>query len=301
MRDAFDDIERELRAVRPVPGAAVASRRCRRSRSSRCSRSAAAPRWRPRGSRATRTPSARARSSRCGPLRDTSRAPACSYSNRQPKPVLGDVALLHGIAATLPELSTPAEGADPERILDLARMPPSGMVLRQTVRTVDLAGGVRLTVYVVQGPHREHRDAAACTAARKRRAAQLATGEVLAAAERRIDAMRDTTPEQQMLFVSLQEPGVSGSFSVGLSVLPREPLKPGIIGSGSGANGDPRYLGIADPRVDRIHVEPERGRPKTAHVHQGFYAFTLARGLGKVRLREFDAAGATLRTFSLRG
>ena len=300
MRDAFDDIERQLaqatraRRRRRVPqmpalalvavlalggGAAVAATRIASD---------------PDAERAGEKLAMRA-------VRDTSRASACSYSNRQPKPVLGDVALLHGIAATLPELNTPAEGADPERILDLARMPPSGMVLRQTVRTVDLAGrraadGVRRPGPAPRAPRRRgvHRGPqAARGTARDGRSPRSRR------APDRHDARHDAGAADAVR--ALREPGVSGSFGVGVSVLPREPLKPGIIGSGSAANGDPRYLGIADPRVDRIHVEPERGRPKTAHVDQGFYAFTLARGLGKVRLREFDAAGATLRTFSLRG
>ena len=302
MKDAFDDLERDLRAAvrarrRPrlvrTPllalvaalvlggGGAVAATQIKSSPDERREGLVLAERA----------------------INDTRDVGACSHEGKPEQTIVTDIPVLPAIARALPALTKP----DPNGVVPV-RSPVTGRVLRDTARMIPLAGGVRLRVYVLDGPDLTARtDPRACLAARRARVAELAAGRsqaVRAAAERRLMEMRDTAPGLQTLWVVALLHKGEGGFGAGLRLRPDDRLGPGIVSSGSigrFASGGRRYVGIADPRTARVLVDPAHGRSKTVHVHQGFYSFALPRGSGHVDLREVDSAGATVREFPLRG
>jgi hypothetical protein len=94
--------------------------------------------------------------------------------------------------------------------------------------------------------------------------------------------------------------GSNGGGGSGTPVASGTPLRPGIVMSGSDRRAGHRYVGIAGPRTARVLVEPARGRGRAPRVVQGFYSFSLYGGRDRVRMREVDAAGVTVRSFWLR-
>jgi hypothetical protein len=235
-------------------------------------------------------------------INDTRDAGGCSHAGKPRETIVTDIPVLPAIARALPALTKP----DPNGVVPV-RSPVTGRVLRDTARIIPLAGGVRLRVYVLDGPDLTARtDPRACLATRRARVAELAAGRsraVRAAAERRLMEMRDTAPGLQTLWILTRHKGDGGS-GVGLRLRPDDHLRPGIVSTGSigrSARGGRRYVGIADPRTARVLVDPVHGRSKTVHVDQGFYSFALPRGSGHVDLREVSGTGATVRAFPLRG
>ena len=74
------------------------------------------------------------------------------------------------------------------------------------MRTLEFAGGLRLTVCVLDGGIVPEQDPEACAAARRARAAELASGELLAAVERRLAALGRAQVGGQTLYMSSDGP-----------------------------------------------------------------------------------------------
>lgn len=301
MKDAFDDLERDLRA-------AVRSRR-RRPRLLRTPMLALAAALALGGGGAVAATQIKSSPDErhAGVLlaeraiNDTHDTGGCSHAGKPRQTVVTGIPVLPAIARALPALTKP----DPNGVVPV-RSPATGRVLRDTARMIPLPGGLRLRVYVLDGPDLTARtDPQACIATRRAHLAELAAGRsqaVRAAGERRLMGMRDTAPGLQTLWIHALKKDGSGN-GVGLRLRPGDPLRPGVVASGSVgrfSNGARRYVGIADPRSVRVLVDPAHGHSKTASVHQGFYSFALPKGAGHVDLREVDASGATVRAFPLR-
>ena len=301
MKDAFDDLERDLRA------AVRARRRPRLVRMPVLALAAALVLGGGGAVAATRiatSPSAEREGIALAhrAVGDTIAAPACGRPAKTGRTTVGDGPVLPEIARLLPGLTRPAR--------EVLRHPhySAGTLLRSTARVIELSGDLRLSVFVIEGPDLTARaDPAGCAAARRARAIELAAGHSAAvrlAAEREIAGMRDTAPGLQTLWVQLSLGKGKGGFGTGMRLRPSDRIGPGIVASGSNgrfADGARRYVGIADPRTARVLVDPAHGRSKAARVQEGFYKFALPPGSGHADLRELDAAGATVRTFPLRG
>jgi hypothetical protein len=300
MKDAFDDLERDLRA-------AVRSRRRPRLLRTPMLALAAALVLGGGGAVAATQIKSSPDERREGAvlaeraINDTRDVGGCSQAGKAT--MVTDAPVLPAIARALPALTKP----DPHGVVPV-RSAVTGRVLRDTARMIPLAGGVRLRVYVLDGPDLTARaDPQACIATRRARVAKLAAGHpqaVRAAADRRLTQMRDTAPGLQTLWVRVSGGKGLGGFGTGMRIRPDDRLGPGIIATGSigrFADGGRRYVGIADPRTERVHVDPAHGPSKSARVHQGFYSFALPKGSGHVDLREVDAAGATVLESPLRG
>ncbi len=244
MKDAFDDLERDLRA-------AVRARRRRRLPSAPVFAVIGALVLGGGGAVAATQIARDPHVDREGEklamqaATDTRRAPGCEHPTRFTHSVI-DGPLLPSIARALPALTRPAAHPAP--------LPRSvtGAVLRDTSRTVDL-GDVRLRIYVVQGPDAiSHADPEACLAARRARVAELTADRstaVRVAAERAVMRLRSTAPGLQTLYVNvLLGPG-EGGFGVGLRLRPGDAVPRGIVTTGGGLS-----LGIADPRAVRVRV-----------------------------------------------
>jgi hypothetical protein len=302
MKDAFDDLERDLRA-------AVRSRRRPRLLRTPMLALAAALVLGGGGAVAATQIKSSPDERRQGialaerAINDTHDTGGCSHAGKPKQTVVTGIPVLPAIARALPALTKP----DPRGVVPV-KSPVTGRVLRDTARMIPLAGGLRLRVYVLDGPDLTARtDPQACIATRRARVAELAAGRsqaVRAAADRRLMEMRDTAPGLQTLWIHELNRG-GGGGGVGLRLRPGDPLGPGIVLSGSigrfVTSGGRRYVGIADPRTVRVRVNPAHGPSKSVRVHQGFYSFALPRGAGHVDLREVDAAGAAVRAFPLRG
>jgi hypothetical protein len=307
MKDAFDDLERDLRA-------AVRARRRPRLRRTPMLALAAALALGGGGALAATQIKSSPKDDRAGAklarsaVVDTYHSPAC---RRPTKPdrrhVVGDGPVLPSIARLLPSLTHPPAKGAAGSLSDFHY--GSGTLLRSTARVVTLAGGLRLTVFVIQGPDLfGPADPAACTKARLARVDKLAahrSAAVRAAAEREVSRQRDTAPGLQTLWLQLSLGKRRGGFGTGVRLRPDDPIGPGIVASGSsgssGIDGGRRYVGIADPRTVQLLVDPAHGHSKTVRVHENLYSFALPKGSGHVDLREVDAAGATVRSFPLRG
>ena len=300
MKDAFDDLERELRS-------AVRARRRPRLLRTPIIALAAALALGGGGALAATQIKSSPDERHDGVLiaeraiDETRDAGGCRPADRSRETVT-DIPVLPAIGRVLPALTKP----DPRGAVPV-RSAVRGRVLRDTARMFPLAGGVRLRVYVLDGPDLTARiDPQACIAARRARVAELAAGRsraVRAAADRRLTQMRDTAPGLQTLWVRVSPGKDVGGFGVGIRVRPDDQLAPGIItsgGIGRFAGDGQRYLGIADPRTARVLVDPAHGASKAVRVHEGFYSFALPRGAGHVELREVDGSGATVRSFPLR-
>jgi hypothetical protein len=300
MKDAFDDLERDLRA-------AVRSRRRPRLVRTPLLALVAALVLGGGGAVAATQIKSSPDEQRAGVLlaeravKDTHDVGGCRPAGRAT--TVTDAPVLPAIVRALPALTK----RDPHGVVPV-RSAVRGRVLRNSARMIPLAGGVRLRVYVLEGPDSTARiDPPACIATRRARVAKLAAGRspaVRAAADRRLMQMRDTAPGLQTLWVRVSGGKDAGGFGIGIRVRPEDRLRTGILTSGGIGRfmGDGlRYVGIADPRTARVRVDPAHGASKTARVHQGFYSFALPKGSGHVDLREVDAAGATVRAFPLRG
>jgi len=284
MKDAFDDLERDLRA-------AVRARRRRRLPSVPMLAVLVALALGGGGALAAtqlaRDPHVEREAARLATraANDTIRAQGCEHPRRFARSVI-DGPLLPSIARALPALARPPAHPAP--------IPRSvtGAVLRNSSRIVRV-DGIRLRTYVVQGPDAiSHVDPAACLAARRARVRELSARRPLAvrvAAERVVVGLPSTAPGLQTFYVNVLLGRGEGGFGEGRRLRPGDPLRTGIYMHGD-VPGGTRYVGIADPRTDRIRV---RGR--TVRVADGFYSFALARGHATVH--ELDASGATIRRF----
>jgi hypothetical protein len=110
----------------------------------------------------------------------------------------------------------------------------------------------------------------------------------------------------QTLWVSAKIIGRSATGGSGTPVRPGQPLRSGLLFSGSVGRHRSVYVGIADPRASRVLVRVHRGSrvpgmPASAPVKQGFYAVVLPAGTGPVRLSEVTANGGRLGVVNLRG
>jgi hypothetical protein len=275
MRDAFDDLERDLRA-------AVRARRRRRL--------PAAPALVLIGALAlggggavaatqiARDPDAEREGAKLAQqaASDTVRAPGCEHPTRFTRSTI-DGPLLPSIARALPALARPAAHPAP--------VPKSvtGAVLRDTSRIIDL-GRVRVRTYVVQGPDAiSHADPEACLDARRARVEELAANRPAAVrveAERAVVRLRSTAPGLQTLYANVLLGRGEGGFGVGFRLRPGEAVPTGIVAG----DGD-RWLGIAHPGTVRVRV-----KSKTARVVDGFFVIAA-----KGRVTELAADGSVVR------
>jgi hypothetical protein len=242
-------------------------------------------------------------------VRDTQMLPPCVPAVASRSLVLSDAVPLPEIRAVLPALGRPAASQNQQRALAMLPQGPGGPMLRRTVRAVPAQGGVTLLVYVQQGVGaREVRDPEGCGEARRERAATLDKGRsehVKRWAERRLAELADTVPGLQTLTVFMRVPGQSGMPGGGTLVRPGQPLRPGLVASGSAGGHRHVYTGIAGPHAARVLVRGKRGAPVrnapgSVPVRQGFYAVVLPAGTGPVHLHEVTANGTTLRVLTLR-
>jgi hypothetical protein len=214
------------------------------------------------------------------------------------------------MVSAVPALATPATPEDQQEALALLpRAWPAGPVLRRTLRVIPV-GNATLVVSVQQGVGvGAVRDPEGCAAARRDRAATLSEGrpdDVKRWAERRLAQLADTVPGLQTLWVMARVPGQSGMPGGGTLVRPGQPLRPGLLVTGSAGHGRQIYAGIVPGRAARVvirdkHGHRVRGVSASSPVHQGFYAVVLPRGTGPVRLRAVSGEGATLAAVRLRG
>jgi hypothetical protein len=243
---------------------------------------------------------------------DTARLPACAHLGGPARaPVLTEAAPLPAIVAALPALGRPASAVEQQRAQSLLSPGATG-VLRQTLRTVAMPGGLRLLVYVEQGMGFVGlRDPAACARARRARMAQLARGRSEAVrrhALRRLAELRDTLAGLQTLwlFAETRGSGERHGGGAGVPVSPGAPVRPGLLFGGGTRDHASIYAGIARRRTARLLVRPERRaaarriRMKTVPVRDGLWALRLPRGTGPVRLVEVASDGVVLGTIDLR-
>ena len=301
MNDAFDTLERDLRR-------AVRARRARRVR--RALVLAVAAVLALAGVAASRIADApdREREVQSEPekaavdrvfikaIQATRRRPECRPARNALPPQVGELPLTPAIGSVLPALAKPPRSGDAQRAVELMRgSGTGGTILRQSARTLEFAGG-RLTVWVLDGGFVSEEDPEGCAAARRARAAELASGELLAAVERRLAALGSAQVGGQTLYVSSDAPGVSGAF---ISGFPSEPkLRTGILDRHDIDEDTRRYAGIvSSPRAAWVRITPTRGLVQDVRVIDGFYVFTLRRGAGRARLTEQTLGGKPIRSF----
>jgi hypothetical protein len=287
MRDAFDDLERDLRA-------AVRARRRRRLPSTPVLGVLAVLALGGGGAVAAtqiaRDPDVEREGAKLAAqaAADTIRSPGCEYPSRFTQSVI-DGPLSPAIARALPALTRPP--AQPRAVPRSV----TGAVLRDTSRIVRLPG-VRLRIYVVQGPDAiSHADPVACLAARRARVRALTAGRspaVGVAAERAVMRLLSTAPGVQTLYVNVLLGRGEGGFGEGRRLLPNDRLGAGIYTFGD-VPGGRRYVGIAGPRTVSVRVAGRR-----VPVVEGFYSFVARKR--HPRVQELDASGAVLRAFRSR-
>jgi hypothetical protein len=299
MKDAFDTLERELRR-------AVRARRARRARRAlvlavaavlalagvAASRIADAPdREREVAGQPEKTAVDRVF---IKVIQATRMRPECRPARKTAAPQLDVLPLAPSIGSVLPALGKPPRSGNAQRAADLMRNSGTGgTILRQSARTLEFAAG-RVTVWVLDGGFVPEEDPEACATARRARAAELASGELLAAVERRL-ASAGRQVGGQTLYLSADAPGVSGAF---ISGFPSEPkLRTGIVDRHDLSENTRRYIGIASrPGVAWVQVEQARRMIQEIRVRDGFYVFTLERGSGRARLTETTLGGKPVRT-----
>ena len=303
MRDAFDDLERDLRR-------AVRARRARRVRRTLVVAVAAVLALAGvAASQIARAPDVE-REVAVKPsepevdrvlievVKATSRRPECQPTDVDLPAQPAARPLVPQIATVLPALAKPRSGADPQRAVEILRgSSTTGTIVSQSVRTLTFAGGLQLTVFVLDDGTVPEQDPEACAAARRARAAELASGELLAAVERRIPGAGLRLIGRQTLYLSLIGPGDPGPHTTGFMTVPK--LRTGIVQRG-GLGSTRRYVGIAGgPRVAWAEIDPAHGLTQDIRVLDGFYVFALRRGSGQARVTERTLTGKRIRSFRL--
>jgi hypothetical protein len=255
MSDAFDDLERDLRAV-------VRARRRRRAPSAPLLGALVALALGGGGAVAA------------------TRLGSDPHAEREGAVLAGRAVAATGRLAAC----RPAHGrvADTGPVLPaLTRALPA---LRGRAMTVAMGDGITVRVRVRNGPGTIARaDPGACLEARRVKVRALTAGEpveVRTAAERAVVRMRDTAPGLQMLSFDLRLRPRQGGFGVSFRLRPGEAVPTGPID-----NGHRLTLGIADPRAVRV-----RAGGKTARVIDGLYVIE-ARG----PVTELAADGSVIR------
>jgi hypothetical protein len=303
MRDAFDDLERELRR-------AVRARRRRRVRRTLTLAVAAVLALAGvAASQITRAPDVehevgvKPRKSEVDrvlfeAVKASMRRPECQPAEDVAPPQVAQRPLVRQITTVLPALATPVPGADHQQAVELLDgSSTTGTIVSQSVRTLEFPGGLRLTVFVLDDGRVPEQDPEACAAARRERAAELASGELLAAVERRILKAGLPLVGRQSLFMSLIGPGEPGPLTTGFLTVPK--LRTGIV-KRFGLGATRRYEGIvSSPRVTEVRVDRAHGRTLRVRVQDGFYVFALERGSGVARVIELSASGERVRSFRL--
>jgi len=303
MRDAFDDLERDLRRV-------VRARRRRRARralvvavaavlalagvaASQISRMPDVER-----EVAVKPPIAEVERVLVEAVKGTMNRPECRIADTAVPSLVAERPLVPQIAAVLPALANPVPGTDPQPSVEmLQRSSTTGTIVSQSLRTLEFGGGLRLTVFVLGEAYTPEQDPEACAEARRKRAAELAKGDLLKAVERRLAEAGRPQPGHQYLYMSLIGPGEPGPHTSGFLAVPK--LRTGIVQRG-GLGRTRRYAGIvSSPRVAKVRIAPAHGRTLNIRVLDGFYVFTLERGSGQARVIEFSASGARIRSFRL--
>jgi hypothetical protein len=159
--------------------------------------------------------------------------------------------------------------------------------LRGRAMTASMDDGVRVRVRVKNGPTLIDRaEPGACLQIRRAKVRELSAKrpiEVRTAAERVVVRMRDTAPGLQTISINLLRPPGQGGFGVGFRLRPGEALPTGIVAD----DGRPS-VGIADPRAVRV-----RSGSRSARVVDGLYVIA-ARGT----VRELAADGSVIRRTS---
>jgi hypothetical protein len=303
MRDAFDQLERDLRR-------AVRARRRRRARRALVAATAAVLALAgAAASQLPRTPDVEREVAVKPPkaevdrvlkevMKTTSRSADCRVADAVAPVRVGPRPLVPEITSVLPALAKPVGGTDPRPFADMLReASTTGTIVSESLRTLTFDGGYHLTVFVLDDSLTPVHDAEGCREAQRRRAAELATDELLEAVERRLAGAHRPPPGRQHLYLSLIGPGDPGPQTTGLITQPK--LRTGIIQRGaSGATR--RYAGIASgPRVAWVEVDPAHGLTREIRVLDGFYVFDLRRGSGQARVTERTLTGKRIRSFHL--
>ncbi|WP_157591907.1 hypothetical protein [Solirubrobacter soli] len=162
--------------------------------------------------------------------------------------------------------------------------------LRGRDMTLAMGSGIHVRVRVRNGPGPIAKaDPGACLDARRAKVRALSAGrpvEVRTAAERAVVRMRDTAPGVQMLSVDVRLPPGEGGFGTGFRLRPGDAVPTGVIDTSGRLS-----LGIADPRAVRVRVGS-----RTAPVVDGLYVLA-ARGT----VTELAADGSVIRRTSASG
>jgi hypothetical protein len=258
MNDAFDDLERDLRA-------AVRARRRRRA------------------------PSAPLLAALVALALGGGGAVAATQISRDPDVSREGAALAERAvaASTRVPACRPAHG----RVADTGPVLPSITralpALRGREMTMSMGEGIHTRVRVRNGPGLIARaDPGACLEARRAEVRALTASrpvEVRTAAERAIVRMRDTAPGLQMLSVDVRLRPGRGGFGVSFRLRPGDAVPTGIIDAGHGLS-----LGIADARAVRV-----RRGARSARVVDGLYVIA-----GRGRVTELAADGSVIRRTS---
>jgi hypothetical protein len=231
-------------------------------------------------------------------MKTMSRRPECRVADLVAPVQVGPRPLVPEITSVLPALANPVAGTDPRPLADMLRgASTTGTIVSQSLRTLAFGGGYRLTVFVLDDASTPVHDPEGCREAKRRRAAELATGELLKAVERRLAGADRPPPGRQHLYLSLIGPGDPGPHTTGLITAPK--LRTGIVQRG-GSGATRRYAGIASgPRVAWVEVDPAHGLTREVRVLDGFYVFDLRRGSGQARVTERTLTGKRIRSFRL--
>jgi hypothetical protein len=258
MKDAFDDLERDLRAV-------VRARRRRR------------------------LPSVPMLAVLVALALGGGGAVAATQLTRDPDVAREGAELAHRAVAAVTRVPAcrPARGrvADTGPVLPaITRALPA---LRGRTMTAAMGGGIRVRVRVRNGPTLIARaDPGACLQTRRAKVRELSAKrpvEVRTAAERVVVRMRDTAPGLQTISINLLRPPGQGGFGVSFRLRPGEALPTGVV------NDDGRLsVGIADPRAVRV-----RSGSRSARVVDGLYVIAAHR-----TVRELAADGSVIRRTS---
>ncbi len=228
----------------------------------------------------------------------TRREPGCRPARGGPRVV--DDAPLPAVTTVLPLLQAPPDPAREDVI-----PANDGPLLRSTLHQRRLPGGVVVTTYVTRGWSADDpADGAACRELRLRRAEALLVGRSPAVrgwALRRLGELRDVLPGLQTLWLVVRGPGRRSGSGSGVPVQPGFAVRTGLSSSSGGGPGRRLYVGIAGPGVATVQVRSQRsGAARAVRVVDRLWAVTIARGAGRAKLLERNAAGRVLRVRRLR-